>query len=183
MDYVEFSTNYAKKSILLLRPIDWMLAVVLATIVACIAIYLKRQNRISIYQAIAAVLLVTYVFLVFSSTVFSRSYTGVHSYRLLPFWSYREIFHYGRMDLLVENLLNIVLLMPAGFLLPVLNRKFKLKHIILAASVMSYTIELSQLIFCKGLFELFDDPFHNILGAVIGYGMYMGVKNWKYFEK
>lgn len=122
-------------------------------------------------------------FLVVSSTVFSRSYTGVHSYRLLPFWSYREIFHYGRMDLLVENLLNIVLLMPVGLLLPVLNRKLKLKHIILAASVMSYTIELSQLIFCKGLFELFDDPFHNILGAVIGYGMYMGVKNWKCFEK
>lgn len=161
----------------------WIIAAVLAAIVACIAVYLKKRNRISIYQAIASVLLVTYVFLVFSSTVFSRSYTGVHSYRLFPFWSYREILHYGRMDLLVENLLNIVLLMPVGFLLPVLKRKFKLKHIILAASVMSYTIELSQLIFCKGLFELFDDPFHNILGAVIGYWMYIGVKNWKCLEK
>ncbi len=183
MGYVEFSTNYAKKSILLLKPIDWVIAAVLAVIVACFAVYLKKRNSMNTCQAIASVLFVTYTFLFFCSTVFSRPYKGVHSYRLFPFWSYREILHYGRMDLLVENLLNIVLLMPVGFLLPVLNRKFKLKHIILAASVMSYTIELSQLIFCKGLFELFDDPVHNILGAVIGYGMYMGVKNWKCFEK
>lgn len=174
MDYVKVAVNYAEKSIMVLRPQDWFAAGILAVIVASVAARLRKRAQINICQAIALVLLVTYIFLVFSSTVFSRHYTGVHSYRLLPFWSYREIYKEDRMELLVENLLNVILLMPVGFLLPVISRRMKLRHIILVAFVMSYTIEVLQLIFCKGLFEWVDDPFHNVLGAAAGYAVAFG---------
>ena len=42
--------------------------------------------------------------------------------------------------------------------------------IVLSAIVLSFGIELIQLVFKLGLFE-FDDIFHNVLGAMIGYGL------------
>ncbi|RHT19472.1 VanZ family protein [Clostridium sp. AM34-9AC] len=44
----------------------------------------------------------------------------------------------------------------------------KLKWVIL----ISYSIEFSQLLTKRGLFELFDDPFHNVLGAIIGFTLW-----------
>ena len=44
----------------------------------------------------------------------------------------------------------------------------KLRWVILIATIISYSIEFSQLLTKRGLFELFDDPFHNVLGAIIG---------------
>lgn len=175
MDYVEFSINYAIESIILLRPIDWCGAGILAIVMAGIAIYLIRKKCIRWGQAVALVLLSVYIFLVFCSTVFARPNIGGHAYQLVPFWSYREIVTHGSRDLLVENLLNIVMLMPVGFLLPVLSQKIKVKHTFLVALAISYAIEFSQLLFGGGLFELVDDPFHNIVGAMIGYGIYHGI--------
>ena len=42
----------------------------------------------------------------------------------------------------------------------------KLKWVILIAVIISYSIEFSQLLTKRGLFELFDDPFHNAPGAI-----------------
>lgn len=71
----------------MIEPVDWINTAVLAFVMACIVAYLRKQNRINTCQAIAFVLFVSYVFLVFCSTVFSRPYTGVHAYRRSPFWS------------------------------------------------------------------------------------------------
>ena len=43
---------------------------------------------------------------------------------------------------------------------------------ILIAVIISYSIEFSQLLTKRGLFELFDDPFHNVLGAIIGFRLW-----------
>lgn len=48
----------------------------------------------------------------------------------------------------------------------------KLRWVILIAAIISYSIEFSQLLTKRGLFELFDDPFHNILGAIIGFTLW-----------
>ena len=34
------------------------------------------------------------------------------------------------------------------------------------------SIEFSQLLTKRGLFELFDDPFHNVPGAIIGFTLW-----------
>ena len=43
---------------------------------------------------------------------------------------------------------------------------------ILIAVIISYSIEFSQLLTKRGLFELFDDPFHNAPGAIIGFTLW-----------
>lgn len=176
LNYIKFSINYAKRSILLLKPGDWFIAVSIAVVTTGVGIYLKKKNYFKHYQSMALVLLVTYLFVVFSSTVGSRPDIGIRAYRIIPFWSYREIRKNGRIDLVVENLLNIALLMPVGALLPVLSKRLKLVQVIIVSGAISYGIELSQLFFRRGLFELVDDPFHNILGAVMGYFLFYGLR-------
>lgn len=70
--------------------------------------------------------------------------------------------------LLQENLLNILLLFPAGILLPGLTgRKLKWWMGLLVGIAVSSAIEISQLLLCRGLFE-FDDIIHNSLGCMLG---------------
>ena len=67
-----------------------------------------------------------------------------------------------------ENLLNILLLLPAGILLPgVFNREMKWWQGLLFGVMISSAIELCQLVLCRGLFE-FDDIIHNSLGCMLG---------------
>jgi glycopeptide antibiotics resistance protein len=47
----------------------------------------------------------------------------------------------------------------------------KIRMVALSAFGISFSIEVIQLVFKMGLFE-FDDMFHNVLGAVIGYGLW-----------
>ena len=111
--------------------------------------------------------LVVFLGIVFGSTVFTRIGT-VRQYELLPFWSWREVICNHDRELLKENLLNVILLLPAGILLPLIaNHKIKWYQALLIGILMSATIELSQLIFMRGLFE-WDDMIHNGLGCMVG---------------
>ena len=69
---------------------------------------------------------------------------------------------------IVFGLLNILLLFPAGILLPgVTGRKLKWWMGLLVGIAVSSAIEISQLLLCRGLFE-FDDIIHNSLGCMLG---------------
>ena len=64
--------------------------------------------------------------------------------------------------------MNILLLFPAGILLPGLTgRKLKWWMGLLVGIAVSSAIEISQLLLCIGLFE-FDDIIHNSLGCMLG---------------
>lgn len=110
-----------------------------------------------------------YFFLVLSSTVFAREKQPDYDYSLKLFWSYEAIY-YGREDLIIENIFNVIMFMPIGFLLQFF-KELKILFVVCAGIVLSFTIELSQLVFMKGFFEC-DDIFHNTLGCVIGCLMY-----------
>jgi glycopeptide antibiotics resistance protein len=129
------------------------------------------------------VLLSVYVFLVFASTVFSRRISVDYAYELLPFWSYRQIMA-GSRSLFWEDVFNVIMLIPVGFLLPACRKNgekpvFGIRRVMLITFLISLTIEMLQLVLKRGLFE-FDDMFHNTLGGVIGYGIYalFGRRNW-----
>lgn len=101
------------------------------------------------------------------STVFTRTGT-IRQYELVPFWSWRDIIRYHDWTLLKENLLNCILLLPAGVLLPIIaNHKIKWYQALAVGILVSAIIEFSQLIFMRGLFE-WDDMIHNGLGCMIG---------------
>ena len=74
----------------------------------------------------------------------------------------------GTLYLLQENLLNILLLLPVGFLLPgIFDRRLKWWQGLIVGIMVSSAIEVSQLVLCRGLFE-FDDINHNSLGCMLG---------------
>ena len=97
---------------------------------------------------------------------------GERHYQLEVFWSWKKILHYIEQHgmvtgtgLLRENLLNIVMLFPAGMLLPfVFDNRGKNQVVVrfVVCIFISGCIEGLQLILCRGLFE-FDDMIHNSL--------------------
>lgn len=137
---------------------------ILACVIMSVCVYRKKMN---IIQATAALVLVIFLGIVFGSTVFTRTGT-VRQYELVPFWSWRVIIKYHSWKLLKENLLNCILLLPAGVLFPIIaNHKIKWYQALLGGVLISAVIEFSQLIFMRGLFE-WDDMIHNGLGCMLG---------------
>ena len=137
---------------------------ILVCIVMAVCVYRKQ---LSIIQEAAVLLLVVFLGIVFGSTVFTRTGT-VRQYELMPFWSWRDVIRYHDWTLLKDNLLNGILLLPAGVLLPIIaNNKIKWYQALKIGILVSAIIEFSQLIFMRGLFE-WDDMIHNGLGCIIG---------------
>ena len=83
------------------------------------------------------------------------------------FWSWRAVFR-GSREMLKEDILNIVLLLPLGGLLPfVFDKKIRWWQGLLCGIVVSLGIEILQLVLKRGLFE-FDDIMNNSIGCMLG---------------
>ena len=141
-----------------------------------IAAILLRRQKIRIMQAASCLVLLIFLAIIFGSTVFTRT-PGARQYQLEVFWSWKEILKIGACGrlgsstgdgLLQENFLNILLLLPVGFLLPgTFNRRLKWWQGLITGIIVSSAIEICQLVLCRGLFE-FDDIIHNSLGCMLG---------------
>lgn len=144
--------------------IFFVIVLMVATIIFSI---LLKKGKINLFQLIAGELLLIFMFIVLGSTVFTRVPDKVEAYKLMPFWSWNEVIK-GNIQVLEENLLNLTLLFPFGFLLPfVFYRKIIWYKALIMGLVFSFFIETSQLILHRGLFE-WDDMIHNSLGAMLG---------------
>lgn len=129
--------------------------------------YYIRKEKLNKLQALAILAEVIFLGIVFGSTVFTRT-GSIRQYELVPFWSWRDIIRYHDRELLKENLLNCILLFPAGALLPlIMNHKVKWYHALIFGVLASAVIEISQLITMRGLFE-WDDMIHNGFGCMAG---------------
>lgn len=115
--------------------------------------------------------LFAYSFIVFSLTLLSRTSVEVYRYSFIPFWSWIE----GATDKYIgyEVIYNIFLFIPLGMLeKSSLKKIIKLKHVIIINFIIALVIEFFQLILKRGMFEL-DDIIDAIIGALIGYGIYV----------
>ena len=121
----------------------------------------------------AGLLLVEYLVLLIILSVLARKVMSGRAYNFAPFWSYRAILD-GHGHLLTQAVMNVVAFVPVGFLLGFLGRG-KWWKVALFAAGFSLIIETLQFITMRG-FAGFDDVFHNVVGAMIGYGVYAGVK-------
>ena len=96
---------------------------------------------------------------------------------LEPLWSYREAFQIAdhleitSYALFEEIILNILLYIPFGYLLPFTFPKLKPLPVLWICAGCSLFTEMTQLVFHIGLCEL-DDLINNSLGAGIGVCMY-----------
>lgn len=147
------------------KEIACFIVVVLVTIVL-----LKKamfEKKIKFVQAGAILLMIVVLAIIFGSTVFERE-TTTRQYELLPFWSWKAIFTNHDTTLLLGNILNCIILLPVGILLPfIVGKIVKIKWAALYGFSISATIELCQLVFRRGLFE-WDDMIHNTIGCIVG---------------
>ena len=75
---------------------------------------------------------------------------------------------YPKYELFLENILNVIMLLPLGIFLPlVYGKKIDWKVGLLIGFCISFSIELMQLILCRGMFDV-DDIIHNSLGFLMG---------------
>lgn len=128
---------------------------------ALLLIVLKRRKAIN---GICYLLLIEYIFLIYCSTVIFRTVGDVRKYEYTIFWSY------DNMELLAENIMNIIVFMPLGFLLGVAIKSIKWWQVMLIGGSISISIEFLQLVLKKGFSET-DDFIHNTLGCFIGFAL------------
>ena len=114
-----------------------------------------------------------YLMFLFYLTFFSHAF-GRHdwhtSYNLIPL---KTIYNYLRWaddyHQLVNLAGNIAAFMPFGFLLPLIIKRFsRFKKFIWTIFLLSFFIEITQLITGVGAFDI-DDIILNVLGGVVGF--------------
>ena len=127
---------------------------------------LWKTGRIKLRTAVLVPAFVTCTAFILTLTVFERASGRKALYALQPFWSYKAIVE-GSGYLIAENFWNVVLFVPFSFLLGLIFPKQKHWLWVLTGFLLSFAIELIQLVSHRGLCE-FDDVFHNTLGALFG---------------
>lgn len=121
-------------------------------------------------KKIVVVLFAIYIFAVLWLTLIDRE-SGNRRANLVPFWELANVIKGVERSFYIGQIFgNLVMLMPLGFMLPII-RKVSLKQVLLIAFCFSAGIELTQFITGRGLME-FDDVFNNTVGAVLGYKVY-----------
>lgn len=157
--------------------------VVLLLAMFMICLRLSLSHKWTRQRCISAWLLGAYLIVIFTSAVFARDENLGYRYELQLFWSYSKgIAMDGKRAMTRQIIMNILMLMPVGFLQPVILGENVKKKIpcgivtILIGFIISATIEVLQLVLKRGLFE-FDDMFHNILGVALGFLIYCGARN------
>ncbi|MGH0858734.1 VanZ family protein [Bacillus pacificus] len=143
------------------------------TIMFCIVFqigcYFKAKNNISIRH-----FLWVYVFLFYLSLVYKVT-------QIATVWDisrYETWIRVNQINLTLFDtvgsttyLLNILLFMPLGFLLPTIWPQFrKMKNTVCAGFFFSLAIELNQLL--NNRITDIDDLFTNTLGTIVGYVLY-----------
>jgi glycopeptide antibiotics resistance protein len=117
-------------------------------------------------------LLAEWICLVLCAIVIFRETSAEREYNLIPFWSYWD---YGEqsyfLEMFGENILNVLLFVPIGFLAGCGLERMTFKKVLFLGGGLSVFIELLQFIFKKGFCET-DDVIHNVLGCMIGYGLW-----------
>lgn len=132
---------------------------------------------------IVKLMLMEYIFLLYSSTVLFRPIYELREYNFAPFWSYKAI-EAGRVELLAENIMNVMVFVPLGILLGALMIRLTLlkgfSQAFFVGLFLSASIEVLQF-FCKRGFSEVDDVMHNTLGCLIGYMIFMILwKTWSF---
>lgn len=134
------------------------------------------ENRKATGWVLGAVLLV-YAFVYAYLCFFYRSPMNEAHIRLEPFWSYREAFGMGgieRLGVARSILLNILITVPLGYLLPAVFRftPHPYRYTVLLVLALSVLTEFVQYVTKTGLCET-DDVINNVLGGLVGLTAYI----------
>ncbi len=137
---------------------------------------MKSISR-TVIMSVSRVLFVLYIILLAYFLFFSERYgrtiiSDEYRYNLVLFKEVKRFILYrkevGLESFIVNIFGNVLAFMPFGFVLPIISKNNrKLLNITLLSLEFSLTIELIQLIFKVGIFDV-DDIFMNTVGGVLG---------------
>ena len=149
-----------------------ILSLLLFVSLCVLVVVLYRSGKIIKVQLAAAIILSAYVIVLLYYTVFGRYSHEEYTYHIHIYKSYKYLFEqFGRQSLR-QVVLNIVMLIPFGFLMPiVIKTKRKYLMTLLSALALILFVESMQLIMQCGTFEV-DDIVNNLFGSVIGMLLY-----------
>lgn len=134
--------------------------------------FLKNHVKSHIKKVVIFCILFCYIVIVSGATIFIRP--GVYEHANLHlFSSYIEAWNNYSKSYWRNIVLNILMFVPFGFLLPLFSDKFKNFFATMSLSLMfTVGIEVTQYITKRGIFEV-DDIMNNWIGALIGYSLVM----------
>lgn len=116
-------------------------------------------------------------YFLFFSEHYGRGYISQeYRYNLVLFKEIKRFIEYrhilGYESFVVNILGNILAFAPFGFLLPMLNKRYRnIFFTTFLSFLFSLSVELVQLYFKVGIFDV-DDIFMNTVGGIIGYISY-----------
>ena len=123
----------------------------------------------------AALLLLVYCVLMISLTVIFREVRPTKTFDFALFWSYRAIRGGEHEILMTQMIANVVAFIPIGFLLGIFSPNIKWWKVLLIGGAFSFLIETLQF-FCRRGFAEFDDVWHNVMGCMVGFGVFVWVR-------
>ena len=151
-----------------------MIGLVFGSIFLINTYILKRSKPIPSLKTFIYSLFISYIIALLSATLISRfAYASSSHNNFALFSSYLQTWHQADRNALTYLILNIMMTIPLGFLLPLLHDQFKkIQWMLMASLSIIIFIESIQYITNRGIFDI-DDIFNNILGSLIGYGIIM----------
>ncbi|ADU32449.1 VanZ family protein [Evansella cellulosilytica] len=164
---------------------EYFLLALLALIVLGIIIFIgyfivyrklfKGKKGIPINKLFFGGLFIGYIIMVIGVTFLNRGPSFQGGMNLSLFSTYKEAWHNFSIRHWQFVILNIIMFVPFGILFPLLHSRFQRAiWAIGAALLFTISIESIQLVTAYGNFVL-DDLFNNLLGAIIGYGIIIGL--------
>lgn len=168
-DLVQFGKQY------LALGVTAAAAVILAWFAGYFIVYrklMKGQKKLNVTAVIWWAVMICNLAVIAGATLMSRSAVWQEG-RIVPlFYSYRETWVNFTGAAWRNIILNICMFVPFGFLLPLGRKKCRVFwRTYLIGFVLTFLIELVQLLLHLGIFEM-DDLMGNTLGTMIGYGLY-----------
>ena len=145
---------------------------VIIYIIILLGLYLFKKRRSFSWKNIVEAVFCIYIATLLKTTgIFNLKYSlnGMISYNLLPFLG----------SSIVPVLLNFILFVPYGFLLPLTFQscKWNWRKILIIGGLTSLAIEVLQMF--GGRYAEIDDFLINTFGAFAGYILYVCVCEWK----
>lgn len=118
----------------------------------------------------AAILFLAYFGIIVYATLFVRIGTFEQSVQMIPFRRMHLAIAKENYSLMRHDILNALMFVPVGFMIPIINRKEfqKLSYSFLFGIVISTLIETTQMLTHLGMFDI-DDIFSNTIGTLVGY--------------
>ena len=148
---------------------------IISLLVACIA--KRKSQKIEFFVPLG---LVIYLVLLVWFTLIDRGNADA-SFCLIPFSSYCQILQvrwYGWGEYIFRQIVgNVILFFPLGIMIGLIDRLNKKMLVsVITGILLSFCVELTQLIFMLGSFEV-DDIINNTWGAAIGCGVAILLQN------